>query len=78
MCIFKKEIFKAIHEGKWLSIEYQNQKNDLTKYWIAIQNIIPEKRIMIVDGLNIGTNQLSELNEICVGISIRRYLYIKR
>ena len=58
---FRKEIFKAIHEGKWLSIEYQNKKNEITKYWIGIIDIIPDKKLLIVDGLNIGTNQQSEL-----------------
>ena len=28
-----REIFKAIHEGRWLSIEYQNKENKITKYW---------------------------------------------
>ena len=26
-----RDIFKAIHEGKWLSIEYRNQEERLTK-----------------------------------------------
>lgn len=58
---FRKEIFKAIHEGKWLNIEYQNKRNETTKYWIGIIDIIPDKKTLIVDGLNIGTNQQSEL-----------------
>ena len=34
-----RDIFRAIHEGKWLSIEYRNQENQLTKYWIGIRNL---------------------------------------
>ena len=36
-----REIFKAIHEGRWLSIEYQNKENKTTKYWIGIRDINP-------------------------------------
>lgn len=28
----QKDIFKAIHEGKWLSIEYKNRNGETTKY----------------------------------------------
>ena len=31
-----KEIFRAIHEGKWLKIEYCNKAGDITNYWIGI------------------------------------------
>lgn len=30
-----RDIFRAVHEGKWLSIEYKNGKNEITKYWIT-------------------------------------------
>ncbi len=31
-----KDIFKTIHEGKWLDIEYKNKNEVITKYWIGI------------------------------------------
>ena len=34
-----KDIFKAIHEGKRLSIEYRNKQGSLTKYWIDIYDM---------------------------------------
>ncbi len=34
-----RDIFKAIHEGKWLSIEYRNKSGETTKYWIGIKDI---------------------------------------
>ena len=29
-----RDIFKAIHEGKWISIEYKNKNGEQTRYWI--------------------------------------------
>ena len=34
-----KDIFRSIHEGKWLYVEYQNSDEERTKYWISINNI---------------------------------------
>ena len=31
-----RDIFKAIHKGKWLSIEYRNKHGSITKYLIGI------------------------------------------
>ena len=39
-----KDIFRSIHEGKWLYVEYQNSDEERTKYWISINNINTEKR----------------------------------
>ena len=49
-----KDIFKAIHEGKWLSIEYRNRNNQVTKYWIGIKDINPIKRSLKVEGLHLA------------------------
>ncbi len=56
-----KEIFRAIHEGKWLKIEYQNKAGDITNYWIGIKSIDVGKRMMLVDGLHLGLFTLEEL-----------------
>jgi len=48
-----RDIFKAIHEGKWLSIEYKNQEDKITKYWIGIQDINVSKRSLKVSGLHL-------------------------
>lgn len=47
-------IFRAIHEGKWLHIEYQNQSDQITNFWIGIHDINMQKRELIVDGLHLG------------------------
>lgn len=34
-----KELFRAIHEGYWLAVEYHNQRNEKTSYWIAVKDL---------------------------------------
>lgn len=46
-----RDIFKAIHEGKWLSIEYRNKQEETTKYWIGIRNLNITNRSLSADGL---------------------------
>lgn len=57
-----KEIFRAVHEGKWLKIEYQNKNGDVTNYWIGIKDINVGKRMMLVDGLHLGLYAVEELH----------------
>lgn len=56
-----RDIFRAIHEGKWLSIEYKNGKEEITKYWIGIIDINPLKKTMKVVGLHLGYYTTMEL-----------------
>lgn len=48
------DIFRAIHEGKWLFIEYQNKKEEITKYWIGIKNLNLRNKSLCVEGLHLG------------------------
>lgn len=48
------DIFRAIHEGKWLKIEYKNKEEKITKYWIGIRSLNPLKRTLSVDGLHLS------------------------
>ena len=57
-----RDIFRAIHENKWLSIEYKNKQEDITKYWIGIIDVNPIKRILRVEGLHLGQYSTIELN----------------
>lgn len=57
----QKDIFKAIHEGKWLSIEYKNQGDKITKYWIGIKDIDLKHKVLVVDGLHLSRYTLCEL-----------------
>ena len=56
-----RKIFRAIHEGKWLSIEYKNKTEKITKYWIGIKALHPESRFLIVDGLHLASMEVKEL-----------------
>ena len=56
-----REIFKAIHEGKWLSIEYKNRDGRITKYWIGIKSLNLHDRSLVVDGLHLGQLKVQEL-----------------
>jgi hypothetical protein len=57
-----KEIFRAIHEGKWLKIEYRNKAGEITNYWIGIKSIDVGKRMLLVDGLHLGLYSVEELH----------------
>lgn len=49
-----RDIFRVIHEGKWLSIEYRNKEERITKYWIGIRNLDVRNRTLEVDGFHLG------------------------
>lgn len=57
-----RDIFRAIHEGKWLSIEYQNRDEKITKYWIGIQGFNAVKGILFVEGLHLAKYTIANLN----------------
>lgn len=63
-----RAIFKAIHEGKWLSVEYKNQTGQTTKYWLAIKTLNPRTGQMTVDGLHLGHYTVQELSVRIEGI----------
>ena len=56
-----RDIFRAVHEGKWLSIEYRNQEDKITKYWIGIRDLDARRKVMTVDGLHLGQYTVAEL-----------------
>ncbi len=57
-----REIFRAIHEGKWLKIEYLNKTGEITNYWIGIKTIDVGKRTMNVEGLHLGLYSILDLS----------------
>ena len=62
-----RSIFRAIHEGRWLSIEYKNQQTQQTKYWVAIRGLNPRTRTLNVDGLHLGKLSVQALDHISIG-----------
>ena len=61
-----RDIFRAIHEGKWLSIEYRNKDNQITKYWIGIRNVNVYNRSLTVDGLHLGKYTVETYEKIMI------------
>ena len=61
-----RSIFRAIHEGRWLSIEYKNQQTQQTKYWVAIRGLNPRTRTLNVDGLHLGKLSVQALDHISI------------
>ncbi len=61
-----REIFRAIHEGKWLQIEYQNRSGEATRYWISVLDMDPAGRTLKVRGLHLGTYEMMLLNKIYI------------
>lgn len=55
------DIFKAIHEDKWLSIEYKNKDEEITRYWIGVKRINLSDRSMVVEGLHLAKYTTMEL-----------------
>lgn len=56
-----RDIFKAIHEGKWLSIEYRNKGDNITKYWIGIKDVSIQYKSLNVHGLHLGEYKSKDL-----------------
>lgn len=56
-----KDIFKSIHEGKWMTIEYKNKGDNLTSYWIMIKSINTRDKSLIVEGLHLSQFTTCEL-----------------
>ena len=61
-----REIFRAIHEGRWLRIAYRNQKDEITKYWIGIRSLDPRRGTLRVEGMHLRTCRIAELDRIFI------------
>lgn len=61
-----RDIFRAIHEGKWISIEYRNKEDKVTKYWIGIRDLNVRKRTLSVEGLHLGIYTTDTYNYIYI------------
>lgn len=48
-----RSIFQAIHEGKWLSIEYRNKQGQVTSFWIGVKGLDATRGRVIADGLRL-------------------------
>ncbi len=59
-----RDIFRAIHEGKWLSIEYKNKNKEVTRYWIGIEGLSLRDRSLQVSGLHLSKFTLGDFPKI--------------
>ena len=66
MDTIRRDIFKAIYEGKWLAIEYRNRQHQVTRYWIGIRSLDIARRALSVDGLHLGKYSLMQYDTICL------------
>lgn len=61
-----RDIFKAIHEGKWISIEYKNKNGETTRYWIGINDLCIRDRSLSVEGLHLSRHTLGSFPRIYI------------
>ena len=61
-----KAIFRAIHEGKWLQIEYLNKENKITKFWVGISDLNWRKKCLSVDGMHMVQGTLDKYDWIYI------------
>lgn len=61
-----RELFRAIHEGKWLKIEYKNKNEETTRYWISVVDLEPYARVLKVDGLHLGCYTVNRFEKIYI------------
>jgi hypothetical protein len=45
---------RSIKEKKWIQVTYKNQSEELTRFWIAIKDILPNQKF-IVDSIRLGS-----------------------
>ena len=57
-----RELFKAVHEGLWLTIEYKNLQEQVTHYWIAVKDIDPAGMRIRTEAMHLGRFTLMEAN----------------
>ncbi|MGP1577132.1 MAG: hypothetical protein ACTTH7_06560 [Treponema sp.] len=66
-----RQIFRAIHEGKWLHVEYRNKKcNQISRFWIGIKNSIENENTKLYtlecSGLHLHNYTLAENMQLSV------------
>ena len=69
-----RDLLRAIYEGKWISIEYRNRKDQITKYWIGICDLDPFQKTLTVEGLHLGTHQLEKFEKIYIDSIVASYI----
>lgn len=55
------DIFKAIHQRKWLYLEYKNKQENITRYWFGIENIDVKRESLSGKGLHLSFYTIKEI-----------------
>lgn len=55
-----RDVFRAIHEGRWLFLEYRNKKGEVRRWWFGVERIDTEKRVLFGKGLHLGRHTVAE------------------
>jgi hypothetical protein len=69
-----RNIFRSIHEGKWLRIIYLNKHGETTYYWAAVKNIDPVSKTMTADALHLSQLTVMELTMLIDSIKVSSVL----
>ena len=56
-----RDIYRAVHERKWLSVEYLNGQGRTTRYWVGVKDIDPRQRTLRVRGMHLGSYTVKDL-----------------
>lgn len=56
-----RAIFRAIHQGRWVSVEYRNVAGETTRYWMGVKALSPQDGLLTAEGLHLGRFTLREL-----------------
>ena len=56
-----RDIYRAVHERKWLSVEYLNGQGRTTRYWVGVKDIDPRQRTLRVRGMHLGSYTVKNL-----------------
>lgn len=57
-----RNLFRALHEGKWLSIEYKNLAGQVTCFWGGVKGLNPRTGVVRVDGMHLHDHTVSDLS----------------
>jgi hypothetical protein len=56
-----RELYKAIHEGKWLTVVYKNRDQETTRYWIAVKDLDPLNGKISVNGFHVTKHSIMDM-----------------
>ena len=57
-----RNLFRALHEGKWLSVEYKNRAGQTTCFWGGVKGLNPRTGVVLVHGMHLHDYTVSELS----------------